>query len=296
MVHVQDRPDDNRSNTGRTPDGYRALAPDQRWTTDGLGRVWRASSDRDSPSAPPPTTPSDTFVDHELRRAQGAPGLLGRRARGAGRRRRVPRRALRDAAHVRALLQLDGPGALDAHAPGGASRRGAGVTRAPRSSRSCAVSPPKSSSSCRPAARTCSPAAARPEKVDGGYRVTARKIFGSGSPAGSTSDDDGDLRRPEGRADGLALPGAARRARASRFSTTGARSACARPARTTSCWTTCSCPTPRSVPAGKPGVWGPAFHVICTIALSADLLRVRRRSPRARGISRCAKPRRRPRT
>ena len=45
------------------------------------------------------------------------------------------------------------------------------------------------------------------EKVDGGFRVTARKVFSSGCPVGDYTDDQRGLRRPAGRTDRAALPG-----------------------------------------------------------------------------------------
>ena len=82
------------------------------------GPVSPASWRRASPPAPPAHDADDTFRGRQLRRAPRAPAVFRRRPRRAGRRRRVARRDVRRAPHARAWLQLDGAGAVDAHAPG----------------------------------------------------------------------------------------------------------------------------------------------------------------------------------
>ena len=47
------------------------------------------------------------------------------------------------------------------------------------------------------------------EKVEGGFKMNGRKIFGSGSPVGRLPDDHRRVRRPERRADGHPLPAVA---------------------------------------------------------------------------------------
>ena len=96
------------------------------------------------------------------------------------------------------------------------------------------------------------PSSGRAERVEGGYRVTARKIFASGCPMGdmlmtSAVHDD-----PEAGPTVLhfGVPFKAEGRDAS--STPGARWACAAPARTTSSSRTSSCPRPRSRRAGRP--------------------------------------------
>ena len=71
------------------------------------------------------------------------------------------------------------------------------------------------------------------EKVEGGYRITARKVFTSGAPAGDLlmtgAVAEGRGRHPDG--DPFRRPDEGRRRCASTIP--GARSACAAPARTT---------------------------------------------------------------
>ena len=66
---------------------------------------------------------------------------------------------------------------------------------------------------------------------------------------------------------GAAIRRADERARASRSSRPGTRSACAAPARTTSCSTACSCPMRRSAARRKPGVWHPLLHIVAMVAM-----------------------------
>ena len=138
------------------------------------------------------TTPSSPTNYAELRERRvfsaGVPAELGRR-------RRVPPRALRDAAHARALT----------------------AARPRWRSRCTRTSWPHRAWRWRHDGAPVEPFLRRvaaeelilvtsggsdflagsgvAEKVDGGYRITARKVFGSGSPARTRLHDDGDLRR-----------------------------------------------------------------------------------------------------
>ena len=125
----------------------------------------------------------DTFVADNYRRARADGRLLGRGPRRARRRRRIARRDVRRAAHARAVLpstalalsmhthQVAAPAWRWRHErapvePSAARRRRGAVLVTQR------------------AGPTGWPARAAPSKVDGGYRVTGRKVFASGSPAG----------------------------------------------------------------------------------------------------------------
>ena len=63
------------------------------------------------------------------------------------------------------------------------SRRGGTGAACPAPRPRCGGSPTRGSCSCPPAAPTSPTPAARPSPVDGGYRVSGRKIFASQSPS-----------------------------------------------------------------------------------------------------------------
>ena len=72
------------------------------------------------------------------------------------------------------------------------------------------------------------------EKVEGGYRITARKVFTSGAPAGDLLMTGAVLESRGRAAAGAAFRRSDEFAAGEGASTTGARSACAAPAPTTS--------------------------------------------------------------
>ena len=82
------------------------------------------------------------------------------------------------------------------------------------------------------------------EKVEGGFKMNGRKIFGSGFALGRLPDDHRRVRRSRRRADGHPLPAVAEGRGGEGAGQPGARWGCAAPARTTWRSRTSSCPTP----------------------------------------------------
>ena len=103
-------------------------------------------------------------------------------------------------------------------------------------------------------------------KVEGGYRVSGRKTPSSGAPAGAIVVTSA---RWENAPDGPQVVHCPSRSppRGCRSRRPGTPWACGGRARTPSCSTTSSCPTPPSRSSARPGVWHPVWATVLGCAL-----------------------------
>ena len=153
---------------------------------------------------------------------------------GARRRRRLARGAVRRRPRDRAPLRLDRARVLDAHA----QRRDAGAESGARGNKAPEPLLRKVAAENLVIATSGGsdwlPGSGKLEKVEGGYRMTGRKIFSSGVPSANLFTTSGHLRRSAERADRVPLRCAAARRGLQDPRHAGACSACAAPARPTS--------------------------------------------------------------
>ena len=143
----------------------------------------------------------------QLRAAQNVGPGRSRRAARARRRRRRHRRAGRHAAHAGLSLRLDRRSPSRCTRTRWPFRPGAGSTRRPGRRRTAAEAHRQRAHPCccRAAVRTGSRGSGKAEKVEGGYRITARKIFTSGAPTGDLLMTGAVLEKRGRAADGAAF-------------------------------------------------------------------------------------------
>ena len=191
-----------------------------------------------------------TFVSESLDALRDAGLLAAGRADRARRPGRHHRGARRSPARAGAPLRLDRPGELDAPARRGcftAWRYRRGMPGAEATLRKVAEDGIVLVST---GGGDWTHPRGEAVRVDGGYRVTARKRFASQSTVGTVMSTMFGVRRP-GAGPAGAQPGRSVRVGGRRpCSTTGTRSACVARRATTSCSRTCSCPTSGCWPTG----------------------------------------------